>query len=44
MSDYICPVTKKTCKGLCECKVQLKDIPSKCKDKFDAAFRFYKVG
>ena len=43
MRDYVCPVTKKLCKGLCECKVPLADIPKKCKEKFDAAFKFYKV-
>lgn len=43
MTDYICPITNKLCKGLCECKVSLVDIPPKCKEKFDAAFKFYKV-
>jgi hypothetical protein len=43
MSEYVCPISKKVCKGLCECKIPIKDIPKKCRDKFDAAFRFYRV-
>jgi len=40
---HICPVTKKKCNGLSECKIGLKDLPKECLDKFEMAFKFYKV-
>ena len=41
--ERTCPVTKKKCGWLSECKIELKDLPGECLDKFEMAFRFYKV-